>query len=125
MSAEDKQQELELKKLEYPYYTYGQLMNRVIDVQRSTAWSNTSKPNQIFLNIEFLKDYLAYKPNEIESIIDLYIAINKLDKRSKKVILLLMSGHNHEDIAKIFVLSRSTITKLYNKAIKQLREILC
>ncbi len=43
--------------------------------------------------------------------IDLAIAVKKLSKRDQKVLILHLMGYSHKDIASLFKLSRSAITK--------------
>lgn len=59
--------------------------------------------NRARLNI----DISTYTFNDI----DLAIAVKKLSKKDQEVLILHLMGHSHSDIASLFRLSRSAITK--------------
>lgn len=56
--------------------------------------------------------------------LDLAIAVKKLGKRDQKVLILHLMGYSHSDIASLFGLSRSAITKRLSLITKNLALIM-
>ncbi|HGE72400.1 TPA: sigma-70 family RNA polymerase sigma factor [Candidatus Poribacteria bacterium] len=58
------------------------------------------------------------------SYIDLATAVKKLSKKEQKVLILHLMGYSHKDIANLFNLSRSAITKKLSLITKNLALII-
>jgi RNA polymerase sigma factor (sigma-70 family) len=140
MSIEDRKQEYELIKIEHLLFTKYQLDRRVMSVQNSRHWADSDNHKFPHLSLDVFEEsdpdlpiinilanrFLSYEPFEnFEAYIDLYIAINNLSNKYRKVINFVLKGYNHEEIGKKLRIERSTVSKRYKKAIEELREMLC
>lgn len=118
MTTADRRQETERIKLEHPEYLAGQIYRDLRDVEQSPAWSNSWRGH--FQHIPFT-DFVSIMPN-IDTIIDLHIAISRLTTRQQVVIKMELNGYSRDKIANELKLSPRLITTIRKQAIKTLKE---
>jgi DNA-directed RNA polymerase specialized sigma24 family protein len=122
MPAEDKRQECELIKLEHPEYQHYQISRRLIDVQRSRAWSDSYAGK--VQHVSFDEINVCRSPI-YDDYFDLIMAVNSLNKDQKQAVRLYLQGHSKSEIAKLLKVTQSAINHRMKKAISQMRKVLC
>jgi DNA-directed RNA polymerase specialized sigma24 family protein len=122
MSAEDKRQEWERIKLEHPDYRHYQISRRLIDVQRSRAWSDSYAGKVQHISFD---DMNICRSPISDDYLDLMIAIGSLNKGQQQAVHLYLQGHSKSEIAKLLKVTQPAINHRMKKAISQMRKALC
>ena len=127
--AEDIFQEVYIKVYESSdsYQSYGKPLAWVIIIAKNLCYMKLRKKKKIIINIDEMYDLESDEnlSDNVENKIILKSLFENINDEDRNIIILhIISGLKHNEIAKILDMKLSTVLSKYNRAIKKLRKIL-